>query len=70
MSVYRARSNCPVCHQDNEVWFEKGVVVPLDIVECPKCSHMFEPKDFISSFIEMRNNFSISSNSLQFLATA
>ena len=47
MSVYRARSNCPVCHQDNEVWFEKGVVVPLDIVECPKCSHMFEPKDFI-----------------------
>ena len=69
MSVYRARSNCPICNQDNEVWFERGVIVPLDLVECPKCSHLFEANNFISSFIEMRNNISISSNSLQFSAT-
>ena len=69
MSVYRARTNCPVCHQDNEVWFERGVIVPLDLVECPKCEHLFEANNFVSSFIEMKNNISVSSNSLQYSVT-
>lgn len=69
MSVYRARSNCPICNNSEEVWFLNGKVEPLDVVECPKCSHMYEPDSFISSFLEMRNNLSISSNSLQFSAT-
>lgn len=60
MSVYRARSSCPVCNDPHEVWFSKGKIEPLDIVECEKCSHMFEPIKFVSSFLEMRNNSTIS----------
>ena len=39
----------------------QGKVVPLDIIECPKCEQLFEGKDFISSFIELRTEQSISS---------
>jgi len=61
MSVYRARSSCPVCNNSEEVWFFKGKVQPLDIVECPKCEHLFEPQDFISYFLELRTNATVSS---------
>jgi Zn ribbon nucleic-acid-binding protein len=60
MSVYRARSNCPVCNNAEEVWFSAGKIQPLDIVECPKCTHLFEPADFVSTFLEMRTNSTIS----------
>lgn len=60
MSVYRARSSCPVCNDSHEVWFSGGKIEPLDIVECDKCSHMFEPNKFVSSFLEMHNNSTIS----------
>jgi len=62
MSVYRARTNCPVCNNQEEVWFTKGKIEPLDVVECPKCEHMFEPQDFISTFLEMKNNSTISAS--------
>ena len=59
MSVYRARTSCPVCNNQEEVWFSKGKIEPLDVVECPKCEHMFEPQDFVSTFLEMKNNSTI-----------
>lgn len=66
MSVYRARTNCPICNNEEEVWFSKGKVEPLDIVECPKCEHMFEPIDFVSSFLEMKNNSTVSASYISF----
>jgi len=60
MSVYRARSNCPICNNSEEVWLSKGKVEPLDIIECPKCAHLYEPADFISTFLEIRTNLSVS----------
>lgn len=60
MSIYRARTNCPVCNNAEEVWFYKGKIEPLEIVECPKCEHMFEPHGFVSTFLEMKNNSSVS----------
>jgi len=62
MYVYRARTACPVCNNNEEVWFSRGKVEPLDVVECPKCEHMFEPQNFISTFLEMRNNATVSSS--------
>jgi Zn ribbon nucleic-acid-binding protein len=62
MSVYRARTNCPICNNEEEVWFQNGKIEPLDVVECPKCEHMFEPKDFVSTFLEMKNNATISTS--------
>ena len=63
MFVYRAKTSCPVCNTPSEIWVEQGKVVPLDIIECPNCEQLFEGKDFISSFIELRTNATISSRS-------
>ena len=62
MSVYRARTSCPMCNNQEEVWFANGKIEPLDVVECPKCEHMFEPQDFISTFLEMKNNSTVSAS--------
>ena len=62
MSLYRARSKCPICSQEEEVWFQNGKIEPLDIVECPKCSQLYEPQNFISTFLDLRQNSTISSN--------
>ena len=61
MFVYRARTSCPVCNTLSEIWIQQGKVVPLDIIECPNCEQLFEGKDFISSFIELRTNVNVSS---------
>ena len=63
MFVYRAKANCPVCNTPSEIWLQQGKVVPLDIIECLNCEQLFEGKDFISSFIELRTNATISSHS-------
>jgi transcription elongation factor Elf1 len=63
MFVYRAKTSCPVCNTPSEVWIQSGKVVPLDIIECLNCEQLFEGKDFISSFIELRTNATISSRS-------
>lgn len=66
MFIYRAKTNCPKCDSYNEVWVEKGKVVPLNIIECTNedCGHVYDGCDFISGFIELRTNSSISSYSI------
>ena len=39
-----------------------GKVEPLEVVECRKCSQIYEPADFIYTFIELHNNVAVSSN--------
>jgi len=63
MFVYRAKASCPMCNTPSEIWIQQGKIVPLDIIECPNCEQLFEGKDFISSFIELRTNATISSHS-------
>jgi len=41
-----------------------GKVEPLQVVECRKCSQIYEPADFIYTFIELHNNVSVSSASV------
>lgn len=64
MIAYRARSNCPICNNSDEIWFLQGKVQPLDIVECIKCSNVYEPKDFVSCFLEMKQNSTISTSQI------
>jgi len=64
MRAYRARSNCPMCNRPEEVWFFRGKVQPLDLVECPKCLNIFEPKDFVSTFLEMTQNNTVSTSQI------
>ena len=52
----------PYLLSKEEVWFQNGKIEPLDIVECPKCENIYEAGDFISAFLELRQNSTISSN--------
>jgi Zn ribbon nucleic-acid-binding protein len=38
MSVYRARSMCPSCSTEDEVWIYKGKIQPVNTIYCTKCS--------------------------------
>jgi Zn ribbon nucleic-acid-binding protein len=69
MSTYRARSSCPLCSHEEEVWFLKGKIEPIDIVECTHCSYHYEPNEFISCFLDLRQNTTISSNYALMTAT-
>jgi Zn ribbon nucleic-acid-binding protein len=69
MYTYRARSKCPICSQEEEVWFQNGKIEPLELVECSKCEQIYEPQHFISSFLELRQNSTISSNYALMTAT-
>ena len=64
MQVYRARSNCPICNDSNEVWFRNGKIEPLDLIECPKCHNIFEPQEFVTTFLEMRQNSTVSTSQI------
>jgi len=69
MSTYRARASCPICSEPEEVWFLKGKIEPLDVVECNKCRHIYEPADFIASFHDLYQNSTISSSFIVMNAT-
>ena len=43
---------------------DSGKIQPLDLVECPKCLNIFEPKDFVSTFLEMKQNNTISTSQI------
>lgn len=64
MSVLRARSACPRCHTETEVWYYKSNLVPINIIECEKCSYVYTPSDFIVALLELRQNVTISTSML------
>ena len=62
LRAFRARTSCPLCSTDEEIWFLEGKVQPLDLVECTKCSNIYEADQFVSSFLNTYQNLTISSN--------
>ena len=66
---HRARTSCPLSSPEEEVWFLAGKIQPLDIVECHKCKNVYEAGDFISTFLELRQNSTVSSNYATMTAT-
>ena len=62
MSVYRARSMCPSCSSESEIWIQNGKVQPIGTIYCSTCSGLYEPIDFIMCFLELRQNVTISSS--------
>jgi len=69
MSVYRARSSCPLCSHEEEIWFLQGKVEPIDLVECTRCSNHYEPHQFVSSFLDLYQNSTITSNYVSMTST-
>lgn len=63
MSTYRARASCPVCGTEEEIWFYKNTIYPLEIIQCVNCTLVYDPSDFVVNFLEMYQNVTISSQS-------
>ena len=64
MSVYRARSMCPSCSTEDEVWVYKGKIQPVNTIYCTKCSGLYDPSEFIMCFLELRQNVTVSSTTV------
>jgi Zn ribbon nucleic-acid-binding protein len=60
MTVLRARSACPKCSEEEEVWYYKGKVVPTESIECQRCSYLYTSSNFIVSVLELYQNVTIS----------
>jgi Zn ribbon nucleic-acid-binding protein len=69
MSVLRARSACPRCNTEEEVWYYKGSIVPIATSECPRCSYIFQSADFIVSLLDLYQNVTISTNTVSHILT-
>lgn len=65
MTVLRARSSCPRCSTEEEVWYYKGKIVPTESIECQKCSYLYNSSDFVVSILELYQNVTISTTTLR-----
>lgn len=68
MSVHRARTNCPLCNKEEEVWFYNSDISPVSFIECENCRTVFEADQYISSLIELYQNVTVSASQEQFTA--
>ena len=64
MSLYRARSMCPACSNEDEIWIQKGKVQPISTIHCVKCNGLYDPSEFILCFLELRQNVTVSSSTI------
>lgn len=63
MFVHRARSACPQCNSEDEIWYSNGKIAPMSTIQCRRCSFLYEPHNFTVSLLELRQNSTISSYS-------
>lgn len=62
MSFFRARTFCPTCATEEEVWYYNGNIEPVDSIQCANCSSIFSPDEFLLCILETRNNVTISAS--------
>jgi Zn ribbon nucleic-acid-binding protein len=60
MHVHRAVASCPACSEDAEVWYYHGKIEPISVVECNKCSNIYDAKDFITRLLDLYKNETVS----------
>jgi Zn ribbon nucleic-acid-binding protein len=60
MSVHRARTACPNCNTEEEVWYYKSTISPIEVVQCVKCDLVYEAGDYIQNLIELYQNVTVS----------
>lgn len=62
MNIYRAIASCPICDTKEEVWNYKGKFVPTNNIECVNCKTMYPSNHYLISFLELKNNNTISTS--------
>ena len=60
-TAYRARTMCPVCSKEEEVFITNNGVFPTSSKTCQNCANTFPADEFICSFIEKTGNCTVSS---------
>ena len=60
MSVHRAITACPTCNTQEEVWYYKGVIAPIDVIQCVKCDTVYEAGDYVQNLLELYQNVTVS----------
>lgn len=59
-NIYRAQTNCPICHDLEEIWVYNSVPM-ANTLSCSNCNTSFESTDYFSAFLDLRSNLTISS---------
>jgi RNA polymerase subunit RPABC4/transcription elongation factor Spt4 len=62
-TAYRARSMCPICANEEEVFITNNGIFPSSTKTCPNCSHSYPANEFICNFMELKGNSTVSSSS-------
>lgn len=65
MNVYRATTCCPICRDEQETWNYKGVYVPNNLTQCFNCDTIFQTDNYISSFLALRANATVSTTHIR-----
>ena len=60
-TAYRARSMCPICAKEEEVFITNNGIFPSSTKTCPNCSHSYPANEFICNFMELKGNSTVSS---------
>ena len=62
MGIYRARTNCPECNDEQEMWITNLLTEEEqpDYIVCDVCDTTYNSKHFISTFLNLRDNNTIS----------
>tara|TARA_Y100000592_G_scaffold41655_1_gene66066 strand:+ start:23738 stop:23947 length:210 start_codon:yes stop_codon:yes gene_type:complete len=62
-TAYRARSMCPVCGNEEEIFITNNGIFPSSTSTCHNCSHSYSANEFICNFMELKGNSTVSSYS-------
>ena len=60
-TAYKARTMCPVCSEEEEIFITNNGVFPISTKTCSNCTNTFPADEFICSFIELKSNSTVSS---------
>jgi transcription elongation factor Elf1 len=60
MSILRARSACPRCNSEDEVWFCNGKITPISLTQCSSCLLVYDSSSYVVSILELRTNLTAS----------
>lgn len=64
MYVHRARTACPHCNTEEEVWYYNSAVSPISTIQCFSCGTLFEAEEYIQNLIELYQNVTVSASEI------
>jgi uncharacterized iron-regulated protein len=63
-NIYRVSVNCPICNDYEEAWIYNGKIAFANTISCRNCSTTYTASDYITSFLDLRTNVTVSCQEL------